>query len=285
MIMKAKEQKTMKSAFALLLLLPLLTVAQPSARPDDQFFRRKVVNRIDLQEKVNQPLVHHQGPYYGSQQQAPAEGMIAGLLQGLREGRYVAYDPGDLTRAMSYEEVLTHMRDFADQFVSDDGWYEAEREPWEIEDAWIAPDSADLSPETLLDNLGSTTPKVTDPLADLSAYEHVIQFVEDRYFDQVRGHMVYRPDWIQLIWSDPGETLPEEFLAVFRYSDVAETLDQIPWYNRFNDAETRSLPEVFELRIFHAYLIEVSGHGLQSLADAEYQRRKLVEFEHHLWSY
>ena len=124
-----------------------------------------------------------------------------------------------------------------------------------------------------------------DVVPELAPYEQVIQLVEDRIFDKVRSEVVYRPEWFQLIWTDLGETLPEKYLVCFKYTDVAESLEDLSWHNRFNDADSRNMREVFEMRMFHSYLIEVSGMGIGSLAEAEYRRQQLVEFEHHLWSY
>ena len=122
-----------------------------------------------------------------------------------------------------------------------------------------------------------TNPSFTD-------FEQVVQVVEDWIFDKNRGEMIYRPLFIQVVWSDPMEVLPEKFVAVFKYEDVQDVLDQTPYPNRFNDAETRSLREIFELRLYHAYVTEISGYGVYSLEEAKRRHDALVEFEHHLWS-
>ncbi|MEZ4684878.1 MAG: hypothetical protein R3B47_02090 [Bacteroidia bacterium] len=41
--------------------------------------------------------------------------------------------------------------------------------------------------------------------------------------------------------------------------------------------------EVFEMRLFHSFITEVSGVGVTSLPEAEQRRQQLVEFEHYLW--
>ena len=56
------------------------------------------------------------------------EGLVAGLLEGLQAGRFVAYDPDDLSRVMSYEEVLERMREFDGQLGG------AEEEMWTLEE-------------------------------------------------------------------------------------------------------------------------------------------------------
>ena len=63
-------------------------------------------------------------------------------------------------------------------------------------------------------------------------------------------------------------------------------LDETQWKNRNNDAEYRSMREVIELRMYHSFIIDVSGNeSVLTLNDAEYRRNQLVEYEHHLWHY
>lgn len=263
-----------------LLLLSTISTAysQAEIRPEDHFFRRRVVNRIELGEKINHPLVQRMDPVYGNAQQSGGGGLIASLLSGLQEGRYEAYHPDELNRPMSYEEVLVRMQEFEDALL---GTIESD---WESE-AIIGDEWGEE-----IDTFGNVVaaPMVSaDPVEmDLGPYEQAIQFVEDRVFDKNRGEMAYHIDHFQLIWSDPGEILPEKVLAVFRYKDVAEKLDQVYCANsRFNDAETRTMKEVFELRRFNSYIINVSGYGVQSLPEAEVRRQQLTHFEHELWDY
>lgn len=257
-------------------------IAQPQIRNEDHFYRRRVVNRIDLAEKINRPLVQRQSGIYGSNQQASNQGLIHALLTGLKEGRYIAYEPDNLGKPMDYNSVLARMEEF--DFTDIDMEEEYEEEDDEVPDASEFIIAEDLLSEE--DDLGLMTDKENteaDPLDDISAYETVVQFVEDRIFDKNRGEMTYKIDHIQVIWSDPGETLPEKYLASFRYEDVKDALEQVEWVNRFNDAERRSLKEIFELRLFHSYIINVSGNGVLSLDEAERRRQALIEFEHHLW--
>lgn len=267
------------------MILPLFLQAQHTVRPDDHFYRRRVVNRIDLREKVNRPIVYHQSAIYGSNGQTPGEGLIVSLLEGLENGTYTAFDPGDLSRPMSYEEVLERMKEFEGQLTASD------ERMWDLEgeDEWAPLEDTGFPHDDLMANLENEpvewTAAVGAAAPDLAPYENVVQFVEDRIFDKARGEMVYRPDFFQLVWTDPGESLPEKYLACFKFTEVAETLEDVAWNNRFNDAETRNLREVFEMRLFHSYIIDVSGQGVRTLPESEIRRQQLVAFEHHLWSY
>ncbi|MEO0470148.1 MAG: hypothetical protein AAF206_11045 [Bacteroidota bacterium] len=250
--------------------------AQTQIRSEDHFFRRKVVNRIDLREKINRPMVQRSGPLF-NQSPSASQGIVATLINGMKAGAYTAYHPDDYRSSMSYEEIMERVRDF--DFVGG--------EEEELEEEEDLPDDGfefDVIDPDLTDDLGSTTVPGSDE-ASLSSFETVIHLVEDRIFDKTRSEMVYRYDYIELIWTDPGETLPEKTLAVFRYEDVAQTLDQATWVNRHNEAEHRSLKEIIELRLFNSFLINVSGNGIRTLAEAEQRRQALVEYEHHLWHY
>jgi hypothetical protein len=250
-------------------------------RQEDHFYRRKVVNRIDLNEKVNRPLIQRESAIYGDNGNIQKQGLVGALLMGLEQGRYVAYHPDDLSKPLTHSEVLARMQalDFAPSEDLEADWEE------DGED-WIAPadDSEWLTEALPTDDLDERYGSAETDL-DYGPYESVIQFVEDRVFDKNRGEMVYHYDYFQLIWSDPGETLPEKVLCVFRYEDISETLDEIVWINRHNDAERRSIKEIFDLRLFHSYIINVSGEGVRTLAEAEFRRQQLVNFEHHLWHY
>jgi len=269
--------------------------AQFPPREDDHFWRRKVVNRIDLTEKINRPLVQREGSYYAPNETGYTEneGLIMALFNGLKKGKFVAYKTDSLETAMGYDAVMARLNeidgasegeeDFDDGFGEEDEGFD----DFGGEDDFGEFDFGDEFGDEFddgFDDLGGGGGAAGGDF-DPSAYEMVVQFVEDRIFDKTRSDMVYDIEYIEVIWVDPGETLPEKPVAVFKYKDAMETLDNTQWKNRFNDAEYRSLREVFELRMFNSYIIDVSGQGVKSLEEAEYRRQQLVEFEHHLWSY
>ncbi|MFK7921163.1 MAG: hypothetical protein AB8H47_04360 [Bacteroidia bacterium] len=273
----------MQTRLFLLIIWPMIGLLGSSLaaqdlqiRPEDHFYRRKVINRIDLNEKVNQPLIQREAAIYGDNSNIEKQGLVGALLMGLEQGRFMAYHPDDMSRPMTYEEVLARIQelDFSGE----------EEEIWETDD--LGGESEFITEDDFPaydDPFATATSEA--PSIDYAAFESVIQFVEDRIFDKNRGEMVYKYDYFQLIWTDPGETLPEKELCVFRYADISETLDEVVWINRHNDAERRSIKEVFDLRLFNSFIINVSGSGVLSLSEAERRRQQLVEYEHHLWNY
>ncbi|MDX1906911.1 MAG: hypothetical protein SF053_07730 [Bacteroidia bacterium] len=281
-----------------------VALAQYPTRTDDHFWRRKVVNRIDLNEKINRPLKSKESEYYTDGQYADNKGLVMCLFDGLKAGKFVAYKPDSLSSELTYDDVLKKIReiegsleggDFDDEgdgstgFESFDGGSGAaggdEWDSWDTGESGEGEDfKDDLSAAADSAGGGSSAGSGYGDF-DPTPYENVIHFVENRIFDKVRSDMIYDIELIEIIWTDPGETLPEKKLCSFRYKDVMDELEQAQWKNRYNDAEYRSMREVFELRMFHSYIINVSGQGLRTLEEAEDRRQKLVEFEHHLWSY
>ncbi|MEL6253002.1 MAG: hypothetical protein AAFR87_13390 [Bacteroidota bacterium] len=273
-------------------------------RPEDHFWRRKVVNRIDLNEKVNSPLIKRESSFYTGDNTPYAEtdGLIMTLFNGLKQGKFVAFDPDSLEKPMSYDEVLQKIQEIEGSLEGEDDFDSGAEDDFgdgedgegfddfdgDDEDDWGFGDDGDDGFGG--DELGDSIDEV-DASAfgggdfDPAPFENVVHFIEDRIFDKTRSDMVYDIQLIDIIWTDPGETLPEKQLITFRYDDVRETLESAQWKNRYNDAEYKTLREVFELRLFHSYIIDISGEGIRSLHESEYRRQKMVEFEHHLWSY
>lgn len=285
--------------FSLLFLaFGLQSFAQFPPRKDDHFWRRKVVNRIDLNEKINAPLIKRESQYYtDNSRYTEKEGLVMALFTGLKKGKFVAYHPDSLNVALSYDNVLERIQTFEgslgggdefDEGFGDEGGFD-DFEGDDFGDDFV--DDGDdwgefgdeFGDETGADDLGDAGGFSGD--FDPAPFENVLHFVENRIFDKNRSEMVYDIEFIEIIWTDPGETLPEKRLCTFRYKDVMETLEQSQWKNRFNDAEYRTFREVFELRMFHSFITDVSGVGVRTLDEAEKRRQQIVEFEHHLWSY
>lgn len=268
-------------------------------RQEDHFWRRKVVNRIDLTEKMNEPLVRKESNFYTDNSTfSEKNGLIEALMNGLKHGKFVAYDPDSLSKQLSYEDVMQVVAEIEgegyeeDEFDNsgDEGDFEdfggeGDEEDFFAEDEGFEDEFGDEFGEDLSneDDLGDAA--FAAEQFDFAPFENVIHFVEDRIFDRTRSSMVYDIQYLQVIWTDPGETLPERPICNFAYKDIIESLEGTQWKNRFNDAEYKNLREVFELRLFNSIIVDVSGNGVNNLQEAESRRQQLVEFEHHLWSY
>lgn len=291
-----------------------VVVARPThVRVDDHFWRRKVVNRIDLTEKINFPLIKREHNFYDDESQYNSQytekkGLIVALFNGLKQGKYVAYKSDSINVSLGYDGVMELIQEINGSVGADDLWGDTEEDggfddfggeedegdDWgfgdsgddEGDDWGFGDDGGDDEFGTLEeegDDLGE--PEVPVEEFDPEPFENVIHFVEDRIFDKTRSDMVYDIQLLEIIWTDPAGILPEKSLCVFRYNEVLETLENAQWKNRFNDAQYKTLREIFELRLFHSYIMNVSGVGVIDLNESEQRRQQLVEFEHHLWSY
>lgn len=268
--------------------------AQYTVREDDHFWRRRVVNRISLDEKINRPLVHHESSYYGTEGEYPEKnGLIMSLINGLKQGKYLAYHPDDWSKTMSYQELEERMKEFELALTGEDNWGEEEipfadndlfpnEEETADEDEWaFVSEEDEYGTETVSE--APAEEKVIE--IDYSAYEQVVHMAEDWIFDKGRSELKKSIAFFEVIWVDPTGVLPEKVLARFKWKDVEEQLDQTQWKNRFNDGHTRSMKEIFVMRMFHGFMINVGGEPVADLLEAERHRQKMVEFEHNLWSY
>lgn len=254
----------------LALVLTMSLTAQPKIRKEDHFYRRTVVQRIDLNEKINRPL---QTARRLAGQQESYSGLVRSLMQALEEGSIPAYSADDYLTPLGFDTICKRIKQMNAIYLEQDDWDEEWDSDWD-----------DTEPfGTLEDTVMMAENDVCDP--DYGPFESVVQIVEDWVFDKNRSEMIKQIQYIQIIWTDPGEALPEKSLLVFKYDEIKDVLDEIPWVNRHNDAEDRTLKEALEMRLFHSFVINVSGHGVQSLPEAEQRRLELVAFEHHLWSY
>jgi hypothetical protein len=263
-------------------------------RVEDHFWRRKVINRIDLTEKINEPLVAVEDPsLYQMGQGAYGErnGVVVSLINGLKSGKYLAYHPDSLHKALTYDEVVKMAQQIQGGAATDDELDEGSDEFSDF-DAGGDFGGDEFTEEGSGDDLGSSEGD-SDPAAStavegdfrVSEFETVMEFIEDRIFDKNRSDMVYDIQYIRLVWVDPAETIPDKNFVCFKYSDIISTLENTQWKNKYNDAEYRNMREIFELRLFSSIITNVSGRGVPTLEISDFRRNQIVEFEHHLWCY
>lgn len=261
--------------------------AQVPVRNEDRFWAKRIVMRMDLEEKINRPLVHHASAYYGQDKYTEKNGMVAALINGLKRQEYLAYHPYDWNETLDYESLLKRMEAFEQALTG---------ESESLDEAIIASNDLDefdlvedewggFEDENLPEINDSKANQNTAALPDLSNYEQSFHIVEDWIFNKARASMQQNIDFFEVIWTDPAGLLPEKVLARFRWEDVKDILARTEWKNRFNDAELRSIKEVMELRIFHAYPISVGGEPVRSLSEADRRKLEIIEFESHLWSH
>lgn len=277
--------------FTLLTLCFMTTqvFAQFPPRVEDHFWRRKVVNKVDLTEKVNQPFTWRESKYYNQYASGVEKnGFIYALMNGLKQGKFVAYDSDSLDKALTYDQVMVKVREASGVTATEDaGSDDATFDDVGGEDGGEAATDEWGFSEDAKEEKGSDEPVDWGTNDEYAALENYFTFVEDRVFDKNRSDMVYDIQYIEFIWVDPGEVLRDKPICTFKYSQVMQELEKSQWKNKFNDAEYRNFREIFETRMFNTYILNVSNIGgdVQSLQEAEYRKQQIVEFEHCLWSY
>lgn len=291
-------KKFVQLTFATILFLATTSqlFAQFPPREEDHFWRRKVMNKIDLTEKVNLPLIAREWSWYRQYNQGTeTKGLIVALMEGLQSGKFNAYATDSLDKALDYAQVMDLMKEARgekkteesgggfDEDVDGDG---GETEEGGGSD-WDFGDEFGVSGE---DEGGEKKPEgdiVFGAGDEYAPLENYITFIEDRIFDKNRSAMVYDIQYISLYFVDPGGILRDRSICTFKYKEVMEFLEKTQWKNKFNDAENRNMREIFELRLFNSYIVNVSNinFGVNSLEEAEFRKQQIVEFEHNVWSY
>jgi hypothetical protein len=205
-------------------------------RVEDHFWRRKVINRIDLSEKINQPLVTvESSAMYANPAFGETQGVVVALINGLKSGKYLAYDPDSLNKSLTYDDVVNKAKQIEGSFAEEDEWgddgggfddFEADGDFGDDEFGDFE-DDFDFGDEDTGgggDDLGAGAGGGDFAIA---AYESVLEFIEDRIFDKNRSDMVYDFQYVRLVWVDPGETLPDKNFICLKYEDVLEIFENI----------------------------------------------------------
>ena len=266
-------------------------------RIDDHVWRRKVLFRIDLNEKVNKQLQEEEKQIYmGKEGDYPnrdkhfdtKSGIVYGLLRCFEEGRFQAYEPDELDRLLADDGTVNALKANLSK-ISDQGGTTATEESSdsgmdEEDDFGVDEDSGPEEPG--VDDVLSTQSKdeFKETYSNLTS---VIEFIEDRIFEKNKSDMFYDIQYIRLYYvpSPDQGAIRDRPVVAFRYDDIKDCLDEIQWPSKHNDAEYRSMREIVELRLFNSYIINLSRDNIDSKELAERRRLSMVEYEHSLWSY
>jgi hypothetical protein len=269
--------------------------AQYPPRIDDHFWRRKVLLRIDLDEKINTPIKDAESALY-LPEEAIREGkyeytggLIAAVMKAYEKGEIDGYHPDTLTEQRSYlrakKELEKFLPDDAEGAASSGGEGEGDFDEEGGDEFGLEEDVSD-SP-------GGKDDVMVNPSGEANSKELLyrplktqLDLIEDRIFDKNKSSMYYDLQWIVFKAIDPYGKTPTKPIVAFRYKDLMPYLNTTQWKNRFNDAEYRSLQEVFEMRLFNGTIINVSSDkAVKTLYEASKRGQQIVEFEHHLWEF
>lgn len=265
-------------------------MAQFPPRLDDHMWRKKVVSRIDLTEKVNDPLVYAETNIYTKGVYGETHGIVNALINCFHDGKYIGYKPDSLTSPMTYDDFVNSMNQInggtsssssglgGDESGGDEGGDEGS-----ADDEFGGEETDDSGSSDVVGGSGGDDSRAKNQL--IAPLETVLEIIEDRIFDKNRSDMYYDIQYIRLVWIDPSGAVPDKNVICFNYKDVMGCLEDTQWKNRFNDAEYRNMREIVELRLFHSYVVNVSGWEPNNLQQSDLRKNQMVEYEHHLWCY
>lgn len=254
--------------------------------------------RVDLREKLNRPLIRSESAMYapseGTALNKYREGLVQALVDGFRAAEYIGYLPDSLDRVCTWDVFDAKLKRYVGGQPNADSGPASDNpttSATEGEDPFGGGDDFGFGDDT--DMLGdvdaapTSDPTTTQTDRELYAgLRFILELVEDRVFDKNKSDMYYDIHYLRLIWVDPEGIYPYDVpLVAFKFEDVIPVLEQTQWKNWYNDAEYRSMLEIFQLRLFHGFIVDVSGNQSRSVDEAEKRRQVLIEFEHHLWEF
>lgn len=252
-------------------------------------FKTTLWRRVDLNEKINQPLF------------AKGAEITKHLIDGVKAGVLEAYQNDSLATKMTLEEFNTRLfKKFEGGGLSKEeieaGFgSEQEDDGWGGGGAAGADTSASSSQSS-----GTTSASAAGGYEMFPGELYIIELKEDWIFDKQRSRQYADIQSITIM--TPAENSAdglEKPLASFKYKELERYFRGNPnciWYNAANVAQHKNLADAFELRLFHGkivrkanpankYLDQIYKSPKEGLLKAQQLEYELMEFENNLWEY
>jgi hypothetical protein len=288
-------------------------------RPEDHLHRSRVRTRLDLMDKLNEPLAKVRAQtetevYAPGGRYPHTQGLTAALLHSwltAPQGQlpFPGYRPNRLEEPLSPTEVRqllwTRSPEYAAQMATDLARQELPTSEDNPEGNATAPDDyaydydygLDADPLSLEDTDPMTDPSTnpgTTAQAEVPDFapgmllgtDVVLELVEDRIFDSAKGSETFAPRYLIIRSVNEMQEGKEDLAVVaFRWEDVRPLLAEVQWKNPHNDAEQRTALQILETRQFADNLLNVRGETMETLPLAQRRKDQLTAYEHHLWQY
>ena len=233
-------------------------------READVMWATRVWRKLDLREKINHPL------YYPTERIKDRRSLTQVIVEAVQEGSLTAYDVQD------------------DEFTLTLTKAEIEKQLMRIDTEYIE------NPDPPYD-LQMTI--IEEPFQPKTVKEYRLK--EDWFFDKQRSVLDVRIIGICPVQDniDPitGEVRGSTPMFWIYFPEARNIFASAEVFNRSNDAERRTLEDIFWKRMFGSYvykeknvydrLIQDYKKGIDQLLEAERIKQEIFYLEHDLWDY
>lgn len=236
-------------------------ISYTSLREGDVAWEKRVWRDIDMREKQNQSL------YYPIEYNACRSSLFQTITRQVLNGNIVAFKDEEFLILYNDSEIRNKLvkRDTAEQIVYDDQ--------------------------------GNELPPIMVPTVDsTSIYERILKFrlKEDWYFDKQKSCLEVRIIGIAAIEYNEERDYYRELYWVY-FPSCRPYFARNDVYNFKNDAERRSLDDIFWKRQFTSTIVKESNvqdryidqyqKGIDALVEADKVKMGIFTWEHDLWNY
>lgn len=233
-------------------------------READVMWATRIWRKIDLREKINQPL------YFPIQPIKNRRSLTQVIVEAVKEGSLTAYSSVDdeFTQTLTKAEIEKMLMKIDTQYIE--------------------------SPDPPYDMQMVIVPKEFDP-SDVKEY----RVKEDWFFDKQRSVLDVRIIGLCPVrenFDANGEYRGTDPMFWVYFPEARNIFASAEVFNRSNDAERRTLEDIFWKRMFGSYIYKEKNvydrliadylpNGLDQLLEAEKIKGEIFNLEHDLWEF